>query len=185
LEEEMDAAVAPLAGIFELNADLLLNCLADLSDDEAQARISGGGNTILFLAAHLTDTRHALAARLGSPLHNPLARYLADARGIDDIRSWPSLAEVRDAWVAVSQHLSLVLGSVSRAGAVQAVTHRLSLDGTQLGVIAFLAQHDSYHVGQVAFLRRQLGKPAMSYARGARRGSPAGAAPAEGRLEVR
>jgi uncharacterized damage-inducible protein DinB len=32
-------------------------------------------------------------------------------------------------------------------------------------MIAFLAQHDAYHIGQVAFLRRQLGRPAMSYAR--------------------
>jgi uncharacterized damage-inducible protein DinB len=36
-----------------------------------------------------------------------------------------------------------------------------------LGLIAFLVQHDSYHLGQIAFLRKQLGKPAMSYARGA------------------
>jgi len=41
-------------------------------------------------------------------------------------------------------------------------------DGTRLGMIAFLVQHDSYHVGQMAFLRRQLGKPAMSYRRGVR-----------------
>jgi uncharacterized damage-inducible protein DinB len=34
-------------------------------------------------------------------------------------------------------------------------------------MIAFLVQHDSYHVGQMAFLRRQLGKAAMSYRRGA------------------
>jgi uncharacterized damage-inducible protein DinB len=33
-----------------------------------------------------------------------------------------------------------------------------------LGLVAFLVQHDSYHLGQVAFLRRQLGHPAMSYA---------------------
>jgi uncharacterized damage-inducible protein DinB len=71
--------------------------------------------------------------------------------------------------------------TIERPGA-----HRFPVpDPTPLGMLAFLAQHDSYHVGQVAFLRRQLGKPAMSYARGARSGSPAGAAPAEGRLEVR
>ena len=36
----------------------------------------------------------------------------------------------------------------------------------ELALIAFLMQHDSYHIGQVAFLRRQLGKPAMVYTRG-------------------
>ena len=29
-----------------------------------------------------------------------------------------------------------------------------------------LVQHDSYHIGQLGFLRRQLGKPAMAYTRG-------------------
>jgi uncharacterized damage-inducible protein DinB len=38
-------------------------------------------------------------------------------------------------------------------------------DTTQLGMIAFLVQHDSYHLGQVAFLRRQPGRPAMGYSR--------------------
>ena len=38
----------------------------------------------------------------------------------------------------------------------------------ELALIAFLMQHDSYHIGQVAFLRRQLGKPAMAYTRGVR-----------------
>jgi len=34
-------------------------------------------------------------------------------------------------------------------------------------MLTFLVQHDSYHVGQMAFLRRQLGKSAMTYRRGA------------------
>jgi uncharacterized damage-inducible protein DinB len=45
--------------------------------------------------------------------------------------------------------------------------HRFPLgDSTELGLLTFLVQHDSYHIGQMGFLRRQLGKPAMSYARG-------------------
>ena len=42
--------------------------------------------------------------------------------------------------------------------------------GHLLGLIAFLVQHDSYHIGQIGFLRRQLGKPALAYTRGARAG---------------
>jgi uncharacterized damage-inducible protein DinB len=47
--------------------------------------------------------------------------------------------------------------------------HRFPLEDTsRLGLIAFLAQHDAYHLGQIGFIRRQLGKPPMSYARRAR-----------------
>jgi len=38
-------------------------------------------------------------------------------------------------------------------------------DSTSLGLITFLAQHEFYHIGQLAFLRRQLGHAAMSYGR--------------------
>lgn len=47
--------------------------------------------------------------------------------------------------------------------------HRFPMgDSTCLSFIAFLTQHDSYHVGQAAFLRRQIGKPAMVYTRGSK-----------------
>jgi uncharacterized damage-inducible protein DinB len=162
----MDPRVAPLAGIFELNTDLLLNCLDGLSQDEAQRRLDGGGNSIIFLAAHLADTRHFLLGRLGRPLTNPLSRYLADARSIEDIGEWPALAEVRRAWLAVSAHLSDALANLESGAIERTGAHRFPVgDSSPLGMLAFLAQHDSYHVGQAAFIRRQLGKPAMTYAR--------------------
>jgi uncharacterized damage-inducible protein DinB len=50
--------------------------------------------------------------------------------------------------------------------------HRFPVpDASQLGMITLLVQHDAYHLGQLAFLRRQLGHPATAYTRGAG-GSP-------------
>jgi uncharacterized damage-inducible protein DinB len=177
-EGTMEPQVAPLAAILDLNADLLLNCLDDLTDAEAQRRLEAGGNSVTFLASHLTDNRHFLAARLGHPLSNPLAHYLEDVRSIDDIHQWPSLDEVRPAWTAIAGHVQRVLGALSAEELAEADLYRFPMgDRTRLGLIAYLVQHDSYHLGQVGFLRRQLGKPPMSYARGAaRRTSPAGAA---------
>jgi uncharacterized damage-inducible protein DinB len=177
----METALVPLANIFELNTDLLLNCLDGLTDAEAQRRLDGGGNSVVFLAAHLTDSRHFLVARLGHPLANPLAPVLAEAGGIDDIPAWPPLAEIRNAWAAVSEHLVATLGSVSAEELARPNAHRFPLsDSTQLGLVAFLAQHDSYHVGQTAFLRRQLGKPAMAYTRRPGAVPPVGAAGVSG-----
>jgi uncharacterized damage-inducible protein DinB len=164
----MDPQVAPLHAILELNTDLLLNCLDGLSDEEARRRLAGGGNTMAFLAAHLTDTRHFLANRLGHPIANPLSRYLAEASSIDDIVEWPSLPEQRDWWRAVSRHLCDVVAARTPEELRRPNVHRFPLgDGSELGLITFLVQHDSYHVGQLGFLRRQIGKPAMAYTRGA------------------
>ena len=164
----MDPQVAPLHAILELNIDLLLNCLDGLSDDEARQRLAGGGNTIAFLAAHLTDTRHFLAHRLGHPVPNPLSRYLAEASSIDDIVEWPTLSEQRDWWRSVSRHLADVMAARTAEDLRRPNVHRFPVsDASELGMIAFLAQHDSYHIGQMGFLRRQLGKLAMAYTRGA------------------
>jgi uncharacterized damage-inducible protein DinB len=165
----MDARLTPLVTILELNTDLLLNALDGLSDSEAQHRLPGGGNSVAFLAAHLTDSRHFLASRLGHPLANPLARYLADAKSIDEIRSWATLDQVRAAWISISGHLLTALESIGAEELDRPNAHRFPCDDTTgLGLVAFLTQHDSYHIGQVAFVRRQLGRPAMTYTRRAR-----------------
>ena len=173
----MDPRLAPLATIFDLNTDLLLNTLEGVSESESHQRLAGGGNSIAFLAAHLTDTRHFLASRLGRPLPNPLSRYLADAKSIDEIRAWATLEQVRGAWQSVSEHLQTTFAALTADDLARAKVHRFPIsDDTALGLIAFLAQHDSYHLGQAAFIRRQLGKPAMTYTRGTRAGVSAGAA---------
>jgi uncharacterized damage-inducible protein DinB len=170
----MDSRLVPLATILDLNSDLLVNALEGLSENDAQHRLPGGGNSIAFIAAHLADSRYFLLARLGHPLPNPLARYLADAKSIDEIRAWATLDQVRSAWLSVSSHLLTALESLSGAELDRPDTHRFPIpDSSALGLIAFLTQHESYHIGQVGFVRRQLGKPAMTYARGTRDRAPA------------
>lgn len=140
----MNPSVAPLAAILDLNTDLLLNCLDGLSDEEVRHRLAGGGNSLAFLIAHLTDSRHFLATRLKHPLPNPLAPLLADAGGIDDIHGWPPVDDLRRAWRAISSHL---------AGALPTLT---------------VEELSEANVGQAAFLRRQIGRPAMAYTRTAK-----------------
>lgn len=88
-----------------------------------------------------------------------------------------TLDELRPAWRAVGAHLQTTLTNVTAAALAEPKVHRLPIqDASRLGLIAFLLQHDSYYLGQVAFLRRQLGKPPMSYACSDIASSSAGAA---------
>jgi uncharacterized damage-inducible protein DinB len=161
-----DPRAAPLAAMLELNTALLLNCLDGLSEGEACRRLPGGGNSIAFLAAHLADSRHFLAAALGHPLANPLAPALEQARSIDEVGALPPLHELRGIWRAVSGPLQSVVASIRADALDRPAAQRVPVsDPSVLGMVAFLVQHDSYHLGQVAFIRRQLGKPAMSYVR--------------------
>ena len=162
----MDSRVAPFARLLRLNAQLLRNCVDGLSEAQASSRVLPALNSIAFLVAHMTDARHTLLALLGGTAVNPLAPLFEGARGIDDVSSLPTLAELLEGWARVDEALDARLDAVSVA-ALEAPSPQAYPGGDRsvLGALAFLTQHDSYHIGQLALLRRALGLPAMRYGR--------------------
>lgn len=162
----MESRLRTLAAVFDLNTDLLTNCVLDLTDAQANQRLPGGGNSIAFLVAHMVDARYFLAGMLGAPLANPIGSVLADVRSIEDVTAMPSLEELLEAWREVSAHVESLLERMTPAQLDAASDHDFPIRGKTVGdAVAFLAQHDSYHLGQVSFLRRQLGLAAMTYDR--------------------
>ncbi|MDM7916997.1 MAG: DinB family protein [Candidatus Eisenbacteria bacterium] len=162
----MDPRLAPIAEIYDLNTDLLLNCLEGVSDVHAAERVVPGTNSLAFIAAHLIDARHNIANFLGRPLPNPLETTLGGVERIEDAPALPAVREVRGMWLAVSSHLRDCLEGASAD--LLAAPSPVALpvgDPSLLGGIAFLAEHESFHVGQLAFLRKALGYPAMSFTR--------------------
>lgn len=160
----MHPSLVPLAAIFRLNTQLLLNCLDGLDDDLAARRSPGQLNSIAFLVAHLTETRHYLATILGQPLPSPFSPSLARARSIDEAGPLPPIAALISCWEVISAHLAVILERVDTAQLNQAGPKMPGSEGTILGSLAFLAQHDTYHLGQIALLRRAHGLPSMTYA---------------------
>jgi len=163
----MDSRVAPLHSIFQLNTRLFLNCLEDATDELARTRPNQASNSMAYVALHLHDARHYLAKYLGVAEPDPFAAITADAGGIDDIDVYPSLAEIRTAWMEVSlalenQFPQLTAASIDQPSPPDAPDFPVA-DNTVLGGIAFLLQHEAYHLGQLAFLRKLLGLPAMSW----------------------
>ena len=160
----MDPRVQPLAAILRLNTRLLLNCLDGLSDEIARVRHASGVNSATFIAAHVTDSRFFLLQTLGGALENPLSRFLDKAKTIDEITKWPALDTVRSAWKDVSEALDTQLDVATADELSAPVDARFpGVDRTKLGALTFLVQHDSYHLGQLALLRKPAGLPAMSY----------------------
>jgi len=160
----MDPRLAPLADLLNLNTRLLRNCLDGVDDAVARHRPTAGTNHLAFLTAHLVDARHFLATTLGVPLENPLAAQLEYGKTLDEVGELPPLADLVAGWERVSAHLASQLSGVtsSRLDADSGLRFPVQ-DRSVLGAVAFLVQHDSYHIGQMALLRRQLGLAAMSY----------------------
>jgi uncharacterized damage-inducible protein DinB len=70
---------------------------------------------------------------------------------------YPGIDELVQAWDEVSGKLATSLASASAETLAEPVSKGITLDGKISGKIAFLSLHESYHVGQMAYLRKWLG----------------------------
>jgi uncharacterized damage-inducible protein DinB len=162
--ETMDIRIVPLAEILRLNTVLFRNCLDGLSDEQAAVRPTGATNSAAFIAAHLASSRFFLLKTLGVEEADPLAPYLDGRKGIDDIAQLPSLREIQSAWTQGAHLLRDRLDALTQADMDAPSNIRFPLaNGTLLGTLTFLVQHDSYHLGQLSLLRKFAGLPAMRY----------------------
>jgi len=160
----MEPTVQPFYELLRLNTKLLANCLDGLDDETARRRIDDKTNNVAFITCHLVDARYFLAAYLGVEAVNPLKEVLEGLKSIEDFTEFPLVQEVLAAWEEVSKLLAERFQCLSPAELAAKSSQTFPLaDGTVLGGIAFLIQHDSYHVGQLGLLRKSLGLKAMSY----------------------
>lgn len=125
--------------------------------------VATGRPTALRSCSRIIDSRHVLAAELGAPLSNPIAPFLEGARTLDEVSTLPPLSEQAAAWDRISTHLAGEIERLDTPRLAAAARPFPGSDGTVLGALAFLAQHDTYHLGQIALLRRQAGLPGMRY----------------------
>lgn len=160
----MSPRAAPFGALLRLNTLLLLNCFDQVTEEQAGQRVVPQVNSMAFLCAHLIDTRHELLEIIGGTAENPVRSHLGNARSIDDVVSLPALTYLIDAWRGVGSAIDGRLALMSDSDLDAPSGRRFPGGGAStLGALAFLVQHDSYHIGQLAMLRRVHGVPAMRY----------------------
>jgi len=161
----MHTPLRPLVEMARLNHRLFLNCLRGLDDAPARKRPSDGVNSIAFIALHVVDARYFLVRQMGGRAESPFAALLKDVNRVADLRACPSVEAIRQAWCAVEGRLERRFAAMPRERLARRSTVRFPVgDPTVLGSIAFLLQHESYHVGQLGMLRKYLGLGPMGYA---------------------
>ena len=160
----MITALAPMAAVFALNTRLFENCLEDVDEADAPGRLNGQTNSLAFVAAHMVDSRAFMIRYLGAEEPHPFAGSLRYGTSIDDVKDLPTLDECLTEWEGISERLEarLALATAEQLGAPSPQKFP-GVPPTVLYGLGFLLQHESYHLGQLALLRKYLGYPAMSY----------------------
>jgi len=151
-------AIAGAAGEFVHNTGFLNKVVTDLTPAQWLGRPSVHSNHITWIVGHVIWARQGLINRVGGKWSCPGIEVFARSSKLDVSFSYPSsdalLALWRDSAVALDAALSNL---TPEALAAPAPPGPPSPDGKVSGFIGVLAWHETYHLGQIAYLRSWLG----------------------------
>jgi hypothetical protein len=121
------------------------------------------GNTAHWLLGHLLDTRFQLLERLGVPV--PIepwqSEYRMGAKPGPELPG-PTPVELLQRFGAAGESLARSIDSLSEAELAADWGKKIPNGGTSvLDALRFYHFHETYHLGQIGLLRRQMGRPGI------------------------
>jgi uncharacterized damage-inducible protein DinB len=151
--------IAAAAAMFKLNGIFLPKSFEGMTAEEWSRRPNDTSNCLLWEVGHITWARGRTLHFLGVEWSTPWLNEFSRGKSAADVSQYPSAEELVAAWNEGSVALSAALesASVELLSAPAPEKAPPSSDGTLGGVISFLAYHETYHVGQAAYVSRWLG----------------------------
>jgi uncharacterized damage-inducible protein DinB len=152
------AALAPLALQFKLNGGLMKSALDGLPAADLWRRPTDQNNPILWIFGHVVATRAGLAATLGETIDIGWGTKFARGAALLAADQYPAVQEIERVNRDVVERLKQRFAALTDADlAAPATVSYLPGVKTLAEQIAFYAFHESYHVGQMAYVRKSLG----------------------------
>ncbi|HXJ93176.1 MAG TPA: DinB family protein [Terriglobia bacterium] len=154
----MDTSLLYVDGIFKTNTSLLKEATDDIRPEHWLLKPGDASNHLLWVAGHLINSRGGVLKALAADWSSPWGSLFARGATPAPADQYPSVEDIRNAWADVSVRLEAAVAEApAEVLAKPAPEGRRSIDGKVGGHVAFLAYHETYHVGQVCYLRKWLG----------------------------
>jgi uncharacterized damage-inducible protein DinB len=159
----MDPVVASHAQLLAIQSTLVNRALDRLGEEEIWRRPSETTNSVGWLVGHMAWARNGMLKALGGdPEPMPWGRSFDRGAQTADRAAYPETGEIVDALKRVNAKLRTRMEEVGDADlSAPSAVPTPSPDKTVRGTVAFLAFHDGYHVGQIAYALKLLGKPSL------------------------
>jgi uncharacterized damage-inducible protein DinB len=154
----MSTDISTVASIIDRNSRVFDKSTEGIPADKWLARPSENSNHLLWVAGHVVVHRAKMHKLLGSEWTAPWEKLFLRGSTLASSEAYPAAEEILRAWREVSEKLSAALAGASvEALSKPSAPPTPSFDGTLGGTIAFLTFHETYHVGQMSYLRKWLG----------------------------
>jgi hypothetical protein len=143
---------------FKFNADLFKKMVEGIASDQWLVRPGGHSNNLLWVTGHAVWARGRALKTLGLEWSHPWVNLFARGAVLVAQDQYPRPEEVLNAWDDVSGKLTSALESASPEVLSKPAPPGIpSFDGKLSGTLAFFSIHESYHIGQMGYLRKWLG----------------------------
>jgi hypothetical protein len=156
------AVVAPIDAIFAINDYFILQALDGLTHEEVWRALTERNNAMLWVAGHAVQTRAMVLQMLGEPIDTGWGNLFDRGAKVGDAGSYPSQEEIQRVMRDISPRLHAKLASLKDDYLAEPATMQLPGTQTVADELAFFALHDSYHVGQMVYIRKGLGYPGLT-----------------------
>jgi len=154
----METDFKNISGMFRASTDIISKAIADVQPEDWFRTPGDDSNHLMWLLGHVVVHRGQVLKTLGTDWNSSWASLFSRGSQRVDQAEYPTVDEMRAAWDEISQQLKSAL----REAPLEVLTKDApegppSFDKKLSGTVAFYAFHDTYHAGQVSFLRKWLG----------------------------
>ncbi len=155
-------AVRPVAFILANNDGLADRTFLGVKPEDVWKRPTDKTNAMLWIFGHMAATRGRMLNALGDSFDAGLGEAFGRGAQLQDSSSYPAREKIFEASREVNARLFAKLASMGQADLAREATGPKPPSVQTVGdQIAFFALHDSYHVGQLAYVRKALGLPGV------------------------
>ena len=151
-------SVTPLAFILAINDSLVERSFQDVAEADQWKRPTPLSNPMLWIFGHMVNTRAGLLRQVGGDADLGWGDVFNRGAELADASGYPARERIIAVSSDVNARLYAALAALTDADLAKPATRPFTPAVKTLGdQIAFLTMHDTYHVGQLAYVRKALG----------------------------
>lgn len=159
----MNPRVAPLVDLYNLNTNLVNKTLKDLADDVAHKRVNETGSSLHWIIGHIANSRHYVGGLFNAGTQFENSDLFNGGTPLKDPSDYPPIEEIKQIFESVTDKFIKRLAELTDEDINKKLENKLPVkDETMLAAISFFSLHESYHVGQLSYIRRQLGMDGLT-----------------------
>ncbi len=154
----MDPAISTLVPLFRATDQLFHKSLEGIKREDLLRRPHDSSNPLVWVAGHALTSRASLTRMVGEHIENPWSEIFARGATVDTAVVYPEASEIISLWDTVTEKLMTRLEQLTDEELAKPASFPVPTgDKTKRGAIVFLNYHETYHIGQMAYLRKWLG----------------------------